>query len=66
MLALRLNERIQALGLKQAEVTKRLGIAQLNVSALTNYQLTNFSSEKLMVFFNSLDFGLEVLIKPAE
>lgn len=59
VLALRLNERIQALGLKQTEVAKRLGIAQPNVSALTNYQLANFSSEKLMAFFNSLGCGTE-------
>ena len=65
VLALRLNERIKALGLKQAEVAKRLGIAQPNVSALTNYRLGNFSSEKLMEFFNSLGYDVDVLIRPA-
>ena len=47
-------ERITALGLKQAEVAKRLRIAQPNVSALINYRLDNFSSEKLVEFFNAL------------
>ena len=65
VLALRLNERIKALGLKQAEVAKRLGIAQPNVSALTNYRLDNFSSEKLMEFFNALGYDVDVLIRPA-
>lgn len=65
VLALRLNERIKALGLKQAEVAIRLGIAQPNVSALTNYRLDNFSSEKLMEFFNALGYDVDVLIRPA-
>ena len=65
VLALRLNERIKALGLKQADIAKRLGIAQPNVSALTNYRLDNFSSEKLMEFFNSLGYDVDVLIRPA-
>ncbi len=65
VLALRLNERIKALGLKQSEVAKRLGIAQPNVSALTNYRLDNFSSEKLMEFFNALGYDVDVLIRPA-
>ena len=50
VLALRLHERIKALGLKQAEVAKRLGIAQPSVSASTNYRLDSFSSGKLMEF----------------
>ena len=65
VLALRLNERIKALGLKQAEVAKSLGIAQPNVSALINYRLDNFSSEKLMEFFNSLGYDVDILIRPA-
>ena len=52
--------------MKQAEVAKRLGIAQPNVSALINYRLDNFSSEKLMEFFNSLvGYDVDVLIRPA-
>ena len=65
VLAVQLNERIQALGLKQAQVAKQLGIAQPNVSALVNYRLDNFSSEKLMEFFNSLGYDVDVLIRPA-
>ena len=65
VLALRLNERIKALGLKQTEIAKQLGIAQPNVSALTNYRLDNFSSEKLMEFFNALGYDVDVLIRPA-
>ena len=65
VLALRLNEHINSLGLKQTEVGKRLGIAQPNVSALINYRLDNFSAEKLMEFFNSLGYDVDVLIRPA-
>lgn len=65
MLAMRLNERISARGWKQAEVAKRLGIAQPNVSALLHYRLDNFSLEKLMEFFNALGYDVEFLIRPA-
>jgi predicted XRE-type DNA-binding protein len=65
LLAVRLNERIQALNLKQAEVAKRLGTAQPNVSALLGYKLDNFSSEKLLEFFNALGYDVDVLIRPA-
>lgn len=57
--------RIKALGWKQAEVAKRLGIAQSNVSALTNYRLDNFSSEKLVAFFYSVGYDVDVLSRPA-
>ena len=65
VLAVRLNESIQALSLKQAEVAKRLGIAQPNVSALVNYRLDNFSSEKLLEFFNALGYDVDLLIRPS-
>jgi NAD/NADP transhydrogenase beta subunit len=31
-----------------------------------NYRLDNFSSEKLMEFFNALGFDVEFLIHPAQ
>ncbi len=65
VLAVRLNERIKAMGLKQAELAKSLGIAQPNVSALQNYRLDNFSSEKLLEFFNALGYDVDLLIRPA-
>lgn len=65
VLAVRLNERIKALGLKQADVAKRLSIAQPNASALQNYKLDNFSSEKLLEFFNALGYDVDLLIRPA-
>ncbi len=66
VLAMRLTERIRARGWTQAEVAKRLGIAQPNVSALMHFRLDNFSSEKLMAFFNALGYDVEFLIRPAE
>jgi predicted XRE-type DNA-binding protein len=65
VLAVRLNERIKALNMKQADVAKLLGIAQPNVSALLNYRLDNFSSEKLLEFFNAMGFDVDLLIRPA-
>ena len=65
VLAMRLNERIKALHLKQADIAKCLGIAQPNVSALLNYKLDNFSSEKLLAFFNALGYDVDLLIRPA-
>ena len=66
VLAMRLNERIREHGWKQADVAKRLGIAQPNVSALMHYRLDNFSSEKLMAFFNVIGYDVEFLIRPAQ
>ena len=65
ILAVRLNERIKVLGLKQADLAQRLGIAQPNVSALQNYRLDNFSSEKLLEFFNAIGYDVDLLIRPA-
>lgn len=65
VLAVRLNERIKALHLKQSEIGTRLGLAQPNVSALLNYRLDNFSSEKLLEFFNALGYDVDFLIRPA-
>jgi predicted XRE-type DNA-binding protein len=66
LLAAQLNERIKALGLKQLEIAKLLDIAQPNVSALVNYRLDNFSSEKLLEFFNALGYDVDVLIRPVQ
>jgi predicted XRE-type DNA-binding protein len=65
VLAVRLNERIKAMNLKQSDVAGILGIAQPNVSALYNYKLDNFSSEKLLEFFNALGYDVDFLIRPA-
>ena len=64
VLAVRLNERIKALHLKQSEIGALLGLAQPNVSALLNYRLDNFSSEKLLEFFNTLGYDVDFLIRP--
>jgi predicted XRE-type DNA-binding protein len=64
VLAVRLNERIKALHLKQSEIGQRLGLAQPNVSALLNYRLDNFSSEKLLEFFNAIGYDVDFLIRP--
>ena len=65
VLAVKLNERIKALHLKQSEVAKQLGIAQPNVSALPNYRLDNFSSAKLLYFFNALGYDVDLHLRPA-
>ena len=63
VLAVRLNERIKGLHLKQSEIATRLDIAQPNFSALLNYRLDNFSSEKLLEFFNALGYDVDFLIR---
>jgi len=65
VLAMRLNERIKALHLKQSDIGARLGLAQPNVSALMNYRLDNFSSDKLLEFFNAIGYDVDFLIRPA-
>ena len=65
ILAKRLNDRLAELKWKKARIAKCLGIAQPNVSMLLNYKLDNFSSEKLMEFFNALGYDVEFLIRPA-
>jgi predicted XRE-type DNA-binding protein len=63
-LAIRLNDLIQAEGLTQAAVAKRLGLVQPHVSELKNYKLSRFSSERLMHMITLLNRDIEIFIRP--
>ncbi len=63
-LAARLNSLIDEENLTQTLVAKKLGIAQPHVSALKNYQLARFSSERLMHFITLFDRDVEIFIRP--
>ena len=63
-LAFTINEILNARKLKQREIANLLGIPQPKVSALKNYQLDNFSVERLMEFLTALDRDIEIMIRP--
>ncbi len=63
-LATRLNDLLQAEGLTQAAVAKRLGLAQPHVSELKNYKLGRFSSERLLHFITLMNRDVEIFIRP--
>lgn len=63
-LAMRLNALLEAEGLTQAAVAKRLGIAQPHVSDLKHYKLSRFSSERLLHYITLLNRDVEIFIRP--
>ena len=63
-LATRLNDLLQAEGLTQAAIGKRLGIAQPHVSELKNYKLGRFSSERLLHYITLMNRDVEIFIRP--
>jgi predicted XRE-type DNA-binding protein len=63
-LALAVNELLKARKLKQRETAELLGIPQPKVSALKNYQLDQFSVERLMEFLTALNHDVEIMIRP--
>ena len=65
-LAVRLNELIDELGLRQVAVAKRFGIPQPHVSDLRNYKLSRFSSERLVRFLTLLDRDIDIVIRPRD
>ncbi len=62
-LAVKANKLIEGRGLKQKAAAKVLGISQGNVSALVNYKLDAFSTERLMTFLNALGHDVEIRVK---
>jgi len=63
-LAITLNDLLKSRRLKQREIASLLGIPQPKVSALKNYKLDVFSSERLMEFLTVLSQDVEILIRP--
>lgn len=64
-LAGKLLELIGKMELTQAEAASRLGVKQPEVSQLKGGQLSHFSVERLLRFFNSLNQSVEIRISPA-
>ena len=63
-LAMQVNELIATRRLTQARVAQLFGIPQPHVSALKNYKLSRFSSERLLRFVTLLDRDVEIVIRP--
>lgn len=63
-LTLRIYRLIKALGLKQTEAGKLLGIKQPHVSALMRNRSGSFSVERLMEFLTALGQDVEITVRP--
>ena len=63
-LALAVHELLMVRKLKQREIAELLHIPQPKVSALKNYRLDQFSSERLMEFLTALNQDVEIMIRP--
>ncbi len=61
-LAYALNRLIEKEGLSQAAIAGRLGLTQPKVSALLNYKLRGFSTERLMQLFLALDCDVKIVV----
>jgi predicted XRE-type DNA-binding protein len=66
MLAIRIAELIESLGLNQVQAAARLGIDQPKISNLLRGHLRGFSTDRLMAFLNALDCDVIITIRPAK
>ncbi|MGJ7581194.1 helix-turn-helix domain-containing protein [Variovorax sp. RHLX14] len=65
LLAVKLNDLIEALGLKQSKVAALTGMTQPKVSQIRRYKLQNISLERLMQALVSLDQDVKIVVRPA-
>ena len=63
-LAIKIAQAIAKQQLSQTQAAELLGITQPKVSAILNGQLRGFSMEKLMNLLCTLDYDVEVVVKP--
>jgi predicted XRE-type DNA-binding protein len=63
LLAVAINQIIEARHLSQTAAAQLLDINQPKISALVNYRLEGFSVERLMNFLNALDRDVEIVIR---
>ena len=66
ILAIKLNELIDARGLNQTEVADITGMTQHRVSRIHRYKLQNISLERLMQALVSLDQHVGIVVRPAQ
>src|SRR5437016_8170430 len=62
-LAAAINEIMKKSRLSQITAARMLGINQPKISALVNYKLDGFSTERLMHFLTALDRDIEIVIR---
>ena len=65
MLAIKLNDLIDAMSLNQTEAARITGMTQPKESQIRRYKLQNVSLERLMQALVSLDQRVEITVKPA-
>jgi predicted XRE-type DNA-binding protein len=63
-LAMALVTLLRARKLRQRDAAAILGIPQPKVSALVNYRLDGFSTEKLTTLLTALDQDVDIVIRP--
>jgi predicted XRE-type DNA-binding protein len=61
---MRIADLIRQRGLTQQQASKLLGIPQSKVSCLMNGKLSMFSLDRLFELLNTLDSGVEIIIRP--
>jgi predicted XRE-type DNA-binding protein len=62
-LAIAINDALAEQNLRQADIAKRIGATQPQVSALTNYKLSGFSIERLLGFLKALNRDVEIVCR---
>lgn len=65
VLAVKLNQLIDARGMSQSHAARITGMTQPKVSQVRRYKLQNISLERLMLALVSLDQQVEILVRPA-
>lgn len=65
LLARKLNELIEHLGMNQSEAAKIIGMTQPKVSQVRRCQLQNISLERLMQALVALGQRIEIVVRPA-
>ena len=61
-----ISDRIERLGLSQADAAVRMGTTQPNVSNIVTGRLDRFSLEKLLFFVRGLGQDVEIKVSPSK
>lgn len=62
MLAMHIQDAIEARGISQREAGELMGIDQAKVSAIMHGKLKGFTMERLLRFLNALDLNVEIKV----
>ena len=66
VLAIKLNDVMDARGLNQSQAAMIVGMTQPKISQIRNYRLQNISLERLMHALVALDQDVEIVVRPAK